>query len=107
MKNSKKIAKLTPAQYWEWRTTVAELNNAKLNVELGQHKHQIAVMNAVLAKRELQDIILKKIEIKKEYDRYTQELEKKLGTKFANKIIDPVTYEILEEPQKEIKNGSN
>jgi hypothetical protein len=94
--------KLTATDYWEWRTTIAEFNDAKskleLNetrlkllqkdVELSMVKQQLHAATLVRSSRESAD------SAKAEYHRFKKVLEEKLGRSLDNCVIDDVTFEV-------------
>jgi hypothetical protein len=100
--------KLTAVEYWEWRTTIAEMNasiekkkaseNAakvlQKDVEVAQVKFQLHVATQVRATREEAD------SAKNEYFRFKRELETKLGISLNDKTIDDVTFEIRDLPKE-------
>lgn len=94
--------KLNREDYWEWRTTIAEFNDAKskleLNearlkllqkdVELSMVKQQLHAATLVRSSRESAD------SAKAEYHRFKKVLEEKLGRSLDNCVIDDVTFEV-------------
>lgn len=92
----KVVARLTPEQYWEWRTTTCEL-------QLAEKELHLATSQSALLAKELETAQLrlslhrhtavvkasgKKEEMEAEYQRFRAELEKKIGTSLSNKVID-------------------
>lgn len=101
---------LSPAEYWEWRTTIQELETAKqrmLNAEISlKLMHREAEIHAVrqqLFQRTRMDAA--KTELQRahsEYERFKGVLEKSLGQTLNNKVIDDITFEIRDLPDENI-----
>lgn len=104
---------LSAGEYWEWRTTISEmdvaksnLKNAELEVKLLQRDTEIKSLQTKLhsvvflgkAKEEMQKAIT-------EYNRFKGVLEERHGVSLNNKMIDDVTYEIKEIPMEEPTKG--
>jgi len=102
---------LSPAQYWEWRTTVTELHLAQKDAEKSQAELKILHKEAELCAIRAQLFQSTRMEAtkhgvtaaQKEYERYTKVLEDSLGLSLKNKIIDDITYEIRDVPEQKIK----
>ena len=106
-----KLPALSPAQYWEWRTTVTELHLAQKDLEKTQAElkilHKETELCAIRAQL-FQSIRMEATKhgltaAQKEYERYTKVLEDSLGLSLKNKIIDDITYEIRDVPDQKIK----
>lgn len=97
---------LTPAEYWEWRTTIGDLSLAK-------EKFRTTQLEAKLLQKEAETLHIRtqlflctrlesaKAEVAKtlaEYERFKGALEESLGQSLNNKLIDDVTFEIRELP---------
>ncbi len=110
-KNKEKPQALSPAQYWEWRTTVTELHLAQKDLEKAQAELKIlqketelcAVRAQLFQSIRTEATKLGVTAAQKEYERYTKVLEDCLGLSLKNKIIDDITYEIRELPDQKIK----
>lgn len=103
---------LTPAEYWEWRATIADVEIAKRNIlnatlelklmqkdaemiALRQQVFRLGKLNA------LQDVLKAS---QKEYDRYKLALEKLVGQSLSNTMIDDFTFEIKPLPEDPKQN---
>lgn len=99
---------LSPAQYWEWRTTIAEM-------EIAKEKHKTAHAEFKLLQKEAENLSIRtqlfirtrmeaaKAEVQTtstEYARFKEVLEKDLGQSLNKKLIDDVTFEIRELPDE-------
>lgn len=102
---------LSPAQYWEWRTTIAEM-------EIAKEKHKTAQAEFKLLQKEAENLSVRtqlflrsrmeatKTEVQNasaEYVRFKEVLEKDLGQSLNKKLIDDVTFEIRELPDETIQ----
>jgi hypothetical protein len=100
------VPKLTKEEYWEWRTTIAEMNTAreKLNGAILQHKvlqrdAELMLVRAQLYKRSAVDDAQKvSDEFRSEYDRFKAKLEARLGLSLSGKMIDDITLEVRDLP---------
>jgi len=105
--------KLKPEEYWEWRTTISEMDNAK-------QKYLYAQLEFKLMQKEMENMAIRlqlfqKIRLEnskndwelaqKEYDRYKNILEERHKSSLSNKVIDDVTYEIRELPDQKNAHG--
>lgn len=92
----KVVARLTPEQYWEWRTTTAEMNLADREMDVAAAQATILAKEAEIAKLRMSlhgntampKAKAKKEEATKEYHDFRLALEKKLGVSMADKVID-------------------
>lgn len=94
--------KLTPEQYWKWRTLIAHMWNSE-NKE-GARKWQLQSMNneAVIASLKAQVFKLKDVKAatnekdaaQAEYQEYKKHLEEELGISLNGVTIDDVTLEV-------------
>lgn len=103
------IGKLKPEQYWEWRTTISEMECAKhknvsnelrwemmlKDIEISKLKTAI-YKNTVEASRGMYD------KAKEEYEAMKTKIEKDLGISLSGAVIDDTTFEVkkLEEDVK-------
>lgn len=93
---------LTSAQYWEWRTTIAESEAAKEKLKSVQLEAKLLQKEAENFNTKIQLFISTKVEAAKtemhkafaDYDKMKQRLEESLGESLNNKVIDPITYEV-------------
>lgn len=106
------MAKLNWAQYWEWRTTIEEMNHAKTkyekaSVEYGsrQKDAEIVRLGCALFKPKVDFEKANFDAAKSEYDRFKKKLEETLGQSLDGCVIDEVTLEVkkLETENKESK----
>lgn len=99
--------KLTPAEYWEWRTTIADLEIAKekmskLVLELKLLQKEAEILNARQQLFQLTKLAAARENVKyaqHEYDRFKGELEKVVGS-LNDKMIDEFTFEIKDLPEQ-------
>lgn len=97
---------LTKEQYWEWRTTIAELELSKkaleiANLHLNAAKKEIEVLNLKTQLFALGSIKTAEKEAKEAQDEYEttkNRLESILGVSFNGKIIDAITLEVKDAP---------
>jgi len=94
---AKPTPKLTTAQYWEFKSSIADLDVAMKDVEISKLAVKIREMELSVAKNKVNEASIKYINAKKEYDRFLSELEKEVGTTIKGKIIDPITFSITSE----------
>ena len=107
----KKVPKLSKEQYWEWRTTICEmqLEQEKLKCAKMEHAHisrdaEVASLRAQLfVKTKLESASKKHESSVIEYNRFREALEKALGTSLSDKLIDDVTLEVRDLPPEEKK----
>lgn len=98
---------LTPEQYWEWRSTIAEL-------EIAKKTHDIANLQVASAKKDNEILALKAQvfsltslktaekavrEAQEDYTHTKNRLEGLLGISLNGKIIDALTLEVKDAPQ--------
>lgn len=99
--------KLTPAQYWEWRTTIAELEIKKEKLEreklslqlMNRDTELLAVRTQLFLRTRMESAANAVKDAQTEYDRFKGVLEKSVGQSLNNKLIDEITYEIKEVPK--------
>lgn len=99
---------LTPSEYWEWRTTIAEMNAAKAKQELNEARLKILQKDVELMQGQVLLHAATHLRVareendgaKSEYFRFKKQLEERLGVTLENKAIDDLTFEIrdLSEP---------
>lgn len=102
--------KLTAAQYWEWRTTLTELQVAREKHRISELEHKLLQKEAENLGIRTQLFIRTRMESSKqalgttlaEYERFKGALEQCLGLSLNNKVIDDVTFEIKELPEQTI-----
>lgn len=101
--------RLTPAEYWEWRTTIAEMQIAQLNFRVASLEVKLLAKDAevIAARIKLHSVSAvggtqKRLdEAKAEYARIKTALEGRLGVSLNQKVIDEVTYEVKDLPVEE------
>lgn len=99
--------KLTAAQYWEWRTTISEMEIARQKALLADanlkllHKEaeMLAVRSQLFVRTSHNDARLAYEAAQAEYQRFKKVLEDSLGMSLSNKIIDEVTFEVKDPPE--------
>ena len=95
-------------QYWEWRTTIAEMNTAKeahknsvLDLKLMQKEAEIMSIRSQLFLKTTVEAKKEDFETaSKEYDRFKKVIEDSIGTSLNGKMIDDVTLEVKDLPDK-------
>lgn len=100
---------LSPAQYWEWRTTISEREVAQEKLKTTSLELNLLHKDAEILAVRTQLFIRSRLESAKseagkahaEYERFKGELEKDLGQSLNNKLINDVTFEILEAPEQQ------
>lgn len=99
---------LSPAQYWEWRTTISEMQTAQaqhkiseLELKLMQKDAEIQIARIQLFQKLKVEQSQKSFEAAQaEYKRFKEVLEKDLDVSLNDKIIDEVTFEIKDVPKE-------
>lgn len=99
--------RLTPSEYWEWRTTISEMDEARerylrIETELKvlQRDAEIVSLRAKLHQKTMVDSAKAGLQISKdEYERYKKALEERLGFSLNNKLIDDMTFEVKDLPE--------
>jgi len=96
------VAKMTEGQYWEWRATMEELQNAKLKSKVAELQKQTMELQvsemgfkAKLEAFKAQDAAEHTKKISVEYQDFRKRLEDKLGVSLADCSIDPINFEII------------
>lgn len=108
MDQNDKLPRLTPAEYWEWRTTIAEMETAKANhrcVEmevklLSKEAEILAVRTQLHRSAKLEGARKQSVDMQAEYARIKEALEGRLGVSLSGKVIDEITYEVKELPNE-------
>jgi len=98
--------RLTPEQYWEWRTTIAELETAKKSQEVAQlqitsAKKDIEILTLktqVFSQSQLKTCEAAVKEAENEYTITKNRLEALFSISLNDKIIDALTFEIKDAP---------
>lgn len=87
--------KLKASQYWEWRTSIVEMEMADKNLKFAQLQHEcmlkdleIARLRAAIFKTTTQTLEDKKNLAKEEYEKYKTKLEASLGMSLSNCVIN-------------------
>jgi hypothetical protein len=109
MENEEQIrTALSPAEYWEWRTTIAELEVRKQKLLCSELQHKVMTKEAethvvrqqLFLRTRMEAAKTALLEAQSEYERYKGVLEKSLGQSLSNKVIDDITFEIREMPDE-------
>ena len=103
-----KVNKLSAGEYWEWRTTITEMNikkselkNTELEFKLLQKESEMLAIRQQLFIRTRMDAAKNGLqEAQTEYERFKTVLEKSVGMSLSNKIIDDITFEIRDLPDE-------
>lgn len=101
------LPRLTPEQYWEWRTTIAELDIAKkaleiANLQLSATAKDIEILSVKAQVFKSDVISSKKREVSDaelEYLNTKKRIEGLLGISLNGKLIDAATFEVKDAPQ--------
>lgn len=109
------VQTLSPAQYWEWRTTITELDLAKEKLAKTELEYKLLMKDAEIHAIRQQLFLKTRMDSAKtalgqaqdEYERFKCVLEKSLSLSLNNKVIDDITFEIrdLPEQQTNTQNG--
>lgn len=111
MKKNDLKTHLTGAQYWEWRTTITEMQlaeekkkNCLLMLKLLSKDTEImAKQGQIYQLTSVKDAEANHSESKAEYERTKERIEKALGYSLNGKVIDDVTFEIRDLPKQNLK----
>lgn len=106
--------KLTPAEYWEWRTTIAEIRIMEARCKCSELEFKLLCKEAEILSVRTQLYKRTQIEAAKEkldaataeYVRIKEALEVRLGTSLNGKVIDEVTFEVKVLPDEAPKSPS-
>jgi len=106
MAKEKKIA-LTPEEYWEWRTTIAEMQCAEEKIKSAKLEAQLLQKNAEIGFVKAQLFMASNVrsandshnESKNEYVKFKSSIEQRLGVDLSGKIISDVNFEVLDDPE--------
>lgn len=106
------LGTLTPEEYWEWRTTIAEWHKAKqdlmsrqLRLGMMEKDVEIARLKIALNKRDIQDFEGTVTPFKEEYEKTKVRLEKRLGCTLDGCVIND-SFEVIKlEDSNESKSG--
>jgi hypothetical protein len=95
------IAMLTPADYWEWRTSIEEMKQQELKVELATLRQKYLEtetkclnLQAALFTQTLKQTTAQRDNYKKEYLAHIEKLENKYGVDLKDCIIGDINYEV-------------
>lgn len=99
---------LSPGEYWEWRTTISDLEvakqkllNTEISLKLMQKESEIHAVRQQLFQRTRMDAAKTALqEAHSEYERFKGVLEKSLGQSLNNKVIDDITFEVRDVPDE-------
>ena len=95
------MAKLSPEQYWKWRTAASEMNSAAIEAKYKFQSFQMAEKDIEIAK--LRNVLYKQVvqtyqdranQSKVDYDELKAQLEVELGVSLKDAVIDDITFEI-------------
>lgn len=95
------LGTLSPADYWEWRTSVTELEKADYELKYRQcllammeKDVELSRLRMGIYKQEIESFKDKVSSIKKDYEVFKKKLEDKSGYSLNNCVIDDVTFEV-------------
>jgi len=99
--------KLHAAEYWEWRTTISEMDVAKEKAKLADAELKILYRDTEIASLRAklhQSAVVSKARTalenaQAEYARFKGVLEGRLGVSLNNKVIDDITFEVKDLPE--------
>lgn len=115
MEENKIRTALSPVEYWEWRTTISDMEvakqklvNAELQFKLLSKESEIHAVRQQLFLRTRMEAAKDALKsAHSEYERYKGVLEKSLGQSLSNKVIDDITFEIRDLPDEKQQQGEN
>lgn len=112
-KGNEILAVLSPEDYWEWRTSVEEMEHAKTKYDLYLFKLRIMEkdirllqLETALFKSTIKQMADEKDLMKEEYNKFKTKLENKYGLSLSDCLIRD-TLEIVKAPIKEDANGTS
>ena len=95
------IAVLKAEDYWEWRTTIEEMKQQELKVELTNTKQKLldaelrcASLQNALFKHSINQVMIQRDKMKKDYDDNIKKLEDKYKISLKDCIIGDINYEV-------------
>lgn len=108
-KSTNETPKLTAAEYWEWRTTIAEMQKADVVLQktlaeaqvLRKDAEIVAMKNQLFHKNQVQTAKDSLTNFKQEYDNMKKRLEDRLGFSLNGKMIDEFSFEVLDLPNSD------
>ena len=110
-KGNEVIATFSGDDYWEWRTTVEEMEHAKtkhdlmlMKLRLMEKDAKILTMEIAFFKQRIKETGENKEFINEQYDVYKERLENKYGISLSECLIKD-TYEVVKAPQNEDQGG--
>lgn len=97
---------LTAAEYWEWRTTISDMEVAKQKLDKTELEYKLLQKDAELHAVRLQLFLKTRKDAARndfkqafsEYDRLKKALEESLGQSLSGKVIDDITFEVRRLP---------
>lgn len=115
MEENKIRTALSPVEYWEWRTTISDMEVAKQKLVNAELQFKLLSKEAEIHAVRQQLFLRTRMEAAKdalksahsEYERYKGVLEKSLGQSLSNKVIDDITFEIRDLPDEKQQPGEN
>lgn len=110
-KSSTETPTLTAAEYWEWRTTIAEMQKAEVHFKLTVAEAQVLRKEAEIAAMKIQLHSKSNVQSakealqshKEEYTKTKSKLEQRLGFSLNGKMIDEYTYEVKDIPNDPVQ----
>ena len=106
-KNPDILATLNSADYWEWRTSISEMDHAKtksdlmhMKLKLLESEHRVRTLEMALFKTQVRQAIAEKEKLKKEYEDHKKRLEEKYKVSFDDCIIGEYNYEVKKIPRE-------
>lgn len=100
--------KIKPDMYWEWRCTIEELKNAKINEkrvhlekELKQKEIEINKLRLAVFRETVASARRSAIEAEKEYEKMKQRIEDEIGMSLNGCVIDDISYEVKKLEEEE------
>jgi len=107
------LAVLSPADYWEWRTTVEELDhsdtklvNMNLKLKLMETQQRMLSMEMALFRNQVSDATETKELAMQEYKKFKEKLEEIYEISLSDCVIRD-TFEVIKTPQGGAENGTN
>lgn len=95
------MGKLEDGEYWEWRTTLEEIDHSKTKSEVARLQLKIKEFEMLLLRKHLAELANNTKLCLSEYDKLKADLEKKYDLSLENVVIDQFNFEIRELDEKE------
>lgn len=101
-KQDEVIAVLDGAEYWEWRTSIEEMEHAKTRVELAHARYKVLELSQQIGaiqlnqfKTTVSNSLSAQADSKTSYDAHVKKIEEKYGIELKGCIIGDIDYEVI------------